>query len=185
MTTALAAAVGVVSWTLLEYGIHRFLGHGPRPSRNPFGIEHVRHHSQGDYFAPAWKKLVAAALLCAALLPVAGLVAAPAPARAFVAGLVAMYLAYEFLHRRLHVSAGFGPYARWARRHHFSHHLVDPRTNHGVTSPIWDLVFGTYRRPERIVVPERLCMVWLRDPATGRVRDEWAGTFELRAGRTR
>ena len=60
---------------------------------------------------------------------------------AYVAGLVGFYGVYEWLHRREHTHAGIGPYGRWARRHHFHHHFVDGRTNHGVTSPIWDLVF--------------------------------------------
>jgi sterol desaturase/sphingolipid hydroxylase (fatty acid hydroxylase superfamily) len=180
MAIVTSALAGVCAWTLLEYLIHRFLGHGRAPHRNPFGIEHVRHHSVGDYFAPAWKKLAVTCLAAPLLFGLASLCAAPAVAAAFVTGLLGMYLAYEWLHRQLHVHPGLGPYGRWARRHHFGHHFADPRTNHGVTSPLWDVVFGTRRVHARIVVPERLCMAWLRDPATGEVRADWAGTFELR-----
>ena len=36
--------------------------------------------------------------------------------------------------------------------------------NHGVTTPVWDLVFGTYERVEGPVkVPRRLAMRWLVD----------------------
>ena len=174
-----SAFMGALTWTLLEYLIHRWMGHDRRFRRTPFGVEHVRHHVEGDYFAPTWKKLVAAALAGAILSGPAIAVAGAARGVAFVAGLLAFYGAYEILHRREHTHAGVGPYGRWARRHHFYHHFVDGRANHGVTSPIWDVVFGTYRTPGTIKVPPRLAMVWLTDPETGDVRAEHAPTFVL------
>ncbi len=57
MTTALLAALaGALTWSFMEYCIHRWLGHDRRFIKNPFGSEHTAHHSQGDYFAPTWKK---------------------------------------------------------------------------------------------------------------------------------
>lgn len=174
-----AALAGAFTWTFLEYVIHRWLGHAARFRGNPFGLEHVRHHVEGDYFAPAWKKLL--------LVPLAGgLAAAPAifafgttPGVAYAAGLIGFYGLYELLHRLEHVWEGLGPYGRWARRHHFAHHFVDARYNHGVTTPLWDHVFGTHRRPQRITVPAKLCMAWLKDPATGAVRASCADTYVL------
>lgn len=175
-----AAACGVATWTLLEYLIHRWMGHDRRFRRTPFGVEHVRHHIEGNYFAPTWKKLVAAAIIVAVLCGPAIAIAGVALGTAYVAGLIAFYGVYEWLHRREHTHAGIGPYGRWARCHHFHHHFVDGRTNHGVTTPVWDLVFGTYERPTIIRVPRQLCMAWLVDPATGDIRAEHAGTYELR-----
>lgn len=175
-----AAACGVLSWTLLEYLIHRWMGHDRRFRRSPFGVEHVRHHIEGNYFAPGWKKLIAAALFVGILIGPALAVASRANGVAFVGGLVGFYGVYEWLHRREHTHAGIGPYGRWARRHHFHHHFVDGRVNHGVTSPIWDLVFGTYETPGVIRVPAKLCMAWLLDPETGAVRREHAARYQLR-----
>jgi sterol desaturase/sphingolipid hydroxylase (fatty acid hydroxylase superfamily) len=175
-----AAALGAFTWTFLEYVIHRWLGHFRPLRRNPFGVEHVRHHVEGDYFAPAYKKLLVTALSGALLGVPAIAVAGRAAGAAYVAGLMGLYGAYEVLHRLEHVWAGIGPYARWARKHHFHHHFVDARTNHGVTSPLWDLVFGTYRKPGVIPVPRKLCMAWLKDPATGNVRAAHADAFVLR-----
>lgn len=175
-----AAVAGVLTWTLLEYLIHRWMGHDLRFRRTPFGVEHVRHHSEGNYFAPTWKKLIIAALVALVLLGPAIAIAGVAPGIAYVAALIAFYGAYEWIHRRDHTHAAISAYGRWARRHHFHHHFVDVRVNHGVTSPLWDVVFGTYRRPAMIRVPARLCMAWLIDPATGAIRAEHAGTYELR-----
>jgi sterol desaturase/sphingolipid hydroxylase (fatty acid hydroxylase superfamily) len=180
IAVAVAALLGVFTWTFLEYVIHRWLGHFKRFRKNPFGVEHVRHHIEGNYFAPSWKKLIIAAVF-SALLGILGVaVAGRTVGIAYVAGLMGFYGAYELLHRLEHVWAGFGPYARWARKHHFYHHFVDARANHGVTSPIWDFVFGTYRKPGVITVPRKLCMAWLVDPATGDIRAAHAETFVLK-----
>lgn len=175
-----AVLLGVLSWSLLEYTIHRFAGHGRHARKNPFGVEHTAHHSRGDYFAPWWKKALSAGLFMAVVAPLAVALAGLGPGLAYAGGLVGFYLAYEALHRLLHVWRGVGPYARWARRHHFHHHFHDPATNHGVTSPLWDIVFGTWRRPEKVVVPPKLAMRWLRDPATGDVWPELAHDYALR-----
>jgi hypothetical protein len=76
--------LGALAWTLLEYMMHRWLGH--KFKRNPFGVEHVRHHVEGNYFAPSWKKVIFAAVIAALLALTAGI--------AFTAGLIGMYAAY-------------------------------------------------------------------------------------------
>lgn len=181
MIATLAAVVaGAASWTFLEYVIHRWLGHDRRFRGNPFGVEHLEHHVVGDYFAPTWKKVVVAGAVALGVGALAIGLAGPAAGGGYLAGLIACYTAYEVLHRREHTHGGIGPYGRWARRHHFYHHLVDARTNFGVTSPVWDLVFGTYRKPGVIAVPRKLVMAWLVDRETGAVHPRHAGSFVLR-----
>lgn len=180
----LALLSGALTWSFLEYCIHRWLGHDRRLRGNPFEQEHTRHHSQGDYFAPAYKKALAALVALALTLPPSMLLAGPLLGGTYAVGLVAFYLYYEVLHRREHTHAGIGVYGRWARRHHFYHHFVDPSMNHGVTSPIWDLVFGTYRTPGIIPVPVKLKMQWLTDPDTGEIHAPYSSWYRLR-GRAR
>lgn len=176
MNVVLFAVLGVLTWTLLEYLIHRFLGHEPRLRPNPFATEHVRHHSEGDYFAPTWKKLLAAVVVTGALAwPLYSLLGATLAA-AYLGGLMGFYGVYEWLHRREHTHAGIGWYGRWARRHHFAHHYADARCNHGVTTPMWDWVFGTLRTVETVRVPQRFAMPWLKDER-GQVRAEFADVF--------
>ncbi len=182
---ALALLLGITTWSLLEYLLHRFLGHDARTRPNGFADEHIRHHSQGDYFAPAWKKLTVTVVVTALVAPPAVYLVGQAIGLAYTAGLVGFYVFYEVLHRLEHVHAGLGRYGRWARRHHFWHHFGDPSKNHGVTSPIWDLVFGTYQAPGLILVPERLRMAWLTDESTGEVRPELAGIYAIRPSKAR
>lgn len=160
----LAIISGILLWTLIEYIIHRWLGHDRRFTRkNGFGREHVVHHATGG-FSRAWKKVVffalAAAILASLTVPLMG----PATGLAFTSVVLAAYLVYEAIHRLMHISGGIGPYARMLRRHHFHHHFHDPKRNFGVSSPLWDIVFGTWARVPRtrpIVVPKKLVMRWL------------------------
>lgn len=179
VTVPTALLSGAITWTFLEYVIHRWLGHDARTRPNPFAAEHVRHHSEGNYFAPSWKKVLVAGVFALVLIgpstALAGTVAGPC----FVAGLITMYGAYEVLHRRAHTHPGRGPYAKLLRRHHFYHHFTNPHFNHGVTTPLWDWVFGTLRDPGLIRVPPKLAMRWLVDPQTGEVRHEHATDYAL------
>lgn len=170
---------GVMLWSLLEYLIHRFLGHDRRTFPNPFGDEHTRHHSEGDYFGPTWKKAIVAVVVIGILAPVATLTVGTLYGPVFAVSFTAMYVAYEVVHRRAHTHRGINAYGRWLRRHHFHHHFANPRMNHGVTSPVWDVVFGTLQKPGRIRVPRKLQMKWLVDPATGAVRADEAAYYEL------
>jgi 4-hydroxysphinganine ceramide fatty acyl 2-hydroxylase len=180
MTDApIALLLGAFTWSFLEYCIHRWLGHDRRFRPNFFATEHVRHHIEGDYFAPAKKKALAAMVMLIVVGGPAMWIAGPAAGGAWISGLVGFYLFYEVLHRREHTHAGVGPYGRWARRHHFYHHFVDARVNHGVTSPIWDLVFGTYRMPDTITVPPRLMMPWLGTRETG-IKPEHRAHYALK-----
>ncbi len=179
LTITLAFASGVLTWSLAEYTIHRWAGHDRRFGGNFFEVEHTAHHSRGHYFAPTWKKGLAAAAAAALLAGPAIAVAGLANGVAWVAGTVGFYLCYELLHRLEHVFGGIGAYGRWARKHHFYHHFHDPNTNHGVTSPLWDWVFGTLAKTDIISVPPKLALPWLID-AHGDVLPKFAADYEIR-----
>ena len=179
LSMLLTLAAGIFTWTLVEYVFHRWLGHDPRFRPNFFGKEHTRHHSKGDYFTPFRVKLLQATVVGAFLTLPAALIGGWAHGGLFVLGLVGMYLVYEGCHYYAHVSAGHGPYGRWMRRHHFYHHFENPKVNHGVTSPFWDLVFGTYRTVETVRVPQRLKMRWLTDPGSGEVWPQLQKTYTV------
>jgi sterol desaturase/sphingolipid hydroxylase (fatty acid hydroxylase superfamily) len=170
-------ALGVLGWTLAEYAMHRWLAHVAR-GRNDFSREHLRHHARRLYFTPTRRKVAAAVPALAVVGALAALLAGPPAGLAFTAGFGAMYVAYEVMHRRIHTHPPRGPYGRWMRRHHLHHHFGDPWSNHGVTSPLWDVVFRTRRRPGTIGVPRHLAMPWLVD-ADGALRPEHAPDYAL------
>lgn len=172
-----AAALGVLSWSLLEYLLHRFVFHGPY--RRALGApEHRRHHAEVDWFAPWYQKGAAALAATALALPLAWWAAGPAAGGIFTGAFVASYVLYEWLHRRAHTHAPRGAYGRWLRRNHFAHHFRDPRRAHGVTTPIWDYVFGTRLPMDRLRIPRRLAMSWLVDEE-GNAVEQFTGDYEL------
>jgi hypothetical protein len=174
----LAVCFGALTWTLLEYLIHRFLGHVHRT--NLFAREHLRHHAEGNYFAPAWKKVAAAVVFALLLGPPAALLVGVRTGLVYVLAVIGAWLAYEWIHWWAHVHPGWTAYGRWVRRNHFAHHFHHPRLGHGVSSPVWDLAFGTWKAaPERIEVPERLAMRWLLDER-GELRPEHAAGWTIR-----
>ncbi len=170
-----AALIGVASWTATEYGLHRFLMHELR-GRGLASVEHLKHHADVTYFSPASKKLASAAATTAVAYPATAAVAGRRWATAFTAGLLSMYFGYEVAHRRTHTHPPRNRYGRWARRNHLHHHFGAPMRNFGVTSPLWDKVFGTYDDPGVVTVPRRMAPVWLLDE-TGAVKAEFADDY--------
>lgn len=157
----ISLATGVFTWTFLEYVIHRFLGH-KKKTDNPITQEHRQHHSQFDYFAPAWKKLIMAVIILGTLTLLVGLPVGWLYGFSYSLGIAGMYLVYEALHKRAHTHAPLNAYGRWLRMHHFYHHFRSPKHNHGVTTALWDRVFGTHKKVDVVTVPGRgIPLPWL------------------------
>ena len=179
LTTTVSAMAGAVTWTLIEYCVHRWLGHEARFRPNFFSYEHTRHHSEGNYFSPLWKKILVAVLVLS-LLGVPAYYLLDWYGLIYISGLVAAYLTYEYFHYAHHVHPGATRYGRRMRRHHFYHHFSNPRANHGVTSTLWDHVFGTYEPVTKVIkVPRKLSMYWLIDPQSDEVYSEHAHWYVL------
>ena len=192
MIAPIAFLAGAAAWSISEYTLHRFVGHGPR-RRRPSGLslltpkglmaafneEHLAHHADPMYFAPTSQKVVAAVVVTTAAAAVGSAFVGPRRAISFALGFSSTYLAYEVLHRRVHTHAPRNAYGRWLRRHHLYHHHKSPRMNHGVTSPLWDRVFGTeVKVDDRMRVPRRAAPKWMLDDS-GAVRPEYATDFEI------
>ncbi|MBK7580047.1 MAG: sterol desaturase family protein [Myxococcales bacterium] len=187
LLSPVAFAAGAATWSFAEYALHRFAGHAPRQRKSDqkpglfdgdFGSEHQAHHTDTRYFTPTARKAKTAAVALAAVGTVGSFAFGPRRALSFVLGFGVTYAGYELLHRRTHTHAPPHAYGRWARRHHLSHHFANPATNHGVTSPIWDLVFGTYAEHGKLRVPRRHVPPWLVDDH-GSVRPEYAAEYEV------
>jgi sterol desaturase/sphingolipid hydroxylase (fatty acid hydroxylase superfamily) len=149
---ALVYIAGLVAWTLIEYLLHRFVfHHAPLLARM-----HERHHQSPRELigTPAWVSVsvsfIAVASPCWAALGF-GL------ATAATAGLVTGYLLYVLVHYAVHHRQTHREsYLYWARRHHALHHYVTDRGNFGVTTSLWDHVFGTAVEGGRDVLRSRL-----------------------------
>jgi sterol desaturase/sphingolipid hydroxylase (fatty acid hydroxylase superfamily) len=170
-----AAIAGAASWTLVEYALHRGAMHEMRGRGLP-SVEHLGHHADVTYFSPASKKFGSAAATTAVAYPLMVVTVGRRRAVAFTVGLITMYFAYEIAHRRTHTHPPRGRYGRWARRNHMHHHFAAPMRNFGVTSPVWDRLFGTHDSPGVVKVPRRMAPQWMIDES-GVVRAEFAADY--------
>lgn len=154
MSIFLAFVAGLLGWTLMEYIIHYPLGHLPR-GRILISREHLRHHADILYFTPRAMKVRGAAPVLGIVAWIGTVLAGWAPALAFTIAIAIGWTVYEVVHQWIHVRGPKGRYGRWAARHHLYHHFGRPRRNHGVTTPVWDLILRTYDRADIVRVPRR------------------------------
>lgn len=178
MNHIIALLAGASAWTFLEYALHSWNGHRMK-GRTSFSRLHLAHHANPRFFAPTLYKVASAVPVVGGAGLLAGLAFGAGIGFTFGIGLGVMYFAYEVTHRRTHTHPPRGPYSRWTRRNHLLHHFHSPNTNHGVTVPFWDHVFGTHVRPDVVRVPRRHAPDWMVDAATGAVRPEYSRDYVI------
>jgi sterol desaturase/sphingolipid hydroxylase (fatty acid hydroxylase superfamily) len=139
--------LGILAWTLLEYGLHRFAFHihvrNPR-LREIVNASHIQHHNTprdpDRIFVHVNYGLMISAVLFGALYAVFGRVDW---ALGMLSGIWAGFLYYESVHNRAHLTPATRGLIGHQRRAHFYHHFTNNRRCFGVTSPLWDYVFRT------------------------------------------
>jgi cyclopropane-fatty-acyl-phospholipid synthase len=135
------ALAGFAGWTLVEYAMHRFVLHG----LDPFRRWHALHHERPTARIGTPTVLSMLVFVVFAFLP-ASLLAGPWRGGAITLGLVAGYFAYALVHHGTHHwSARIAWFNRRKRWHALHHHGKHPSC-FGVTTGIWDRVFGTAGR---------------------------------------
>lgn len=179
-STVAGALAGSLSWTVAEYGLHRFAMHAMR-GRGLASREHLLHHADVTYFAPASKKILSAATTAAVAWPAVAIAADRRVATAFTAGMISTYFGYEVAHRRIHTHPPVNRYGRWARRHHLAHHFGAPMRNFGVTSAVWDRLMGTRDERDVLKVPRRMAPTWMID-GEGTILPDYRCDYVVSAG---
>jgi sterol desaturase/sphingolipid hydroxylase (fatty acid hydroxylase superfamily) len=144
--TAARFAVGVLTWPLTEYWLHREFFHwiprlswGERMHFWVHGIHHTYPHDPYRLVMPPWINLPLLFLLVA---PVA-LLMAPTWGFGFLAGFVAGYVNYDVTHYFLHHHRPRSAHYKKLRAHHMNHHHNQSGKRYGVSFMFWDRVFGT------------------------------------------
>jgi sterol desaturase/sphingolipid hydroxylase (fatty acid hydroxylase superfamily) len=178
----IALFAGWFLWIAGEYHLHRFAMHHLK-GRGLASREHLLHHAHPDRTDPFTRFLgyLGVVVVGAAIGGLIRLAAGPTIGIGVAVGWTIGYLFYEMMHWRAHARPPRGRYDLWLRRHHFHHHFGHPMANHGVTTSLWDHVYGTFERPDRIRVPRRLAMGWLVEQS-GAVREDFRTDYVL-AGR--
>lgn len=129
----------VALWTLLEYLLHRFAFHHMPYLRRMHELHHSAEHELIG--TPTWISVCAFGMLVLAPLMVLDDLSV---ATAVSAGLMLGYLWYVAVHYVVHHwHPGHSTYLYRLKRRHALHHHHDQERNFGVTTGLWDRVFGT------------------------------------------
>jgi sterol desaturase/sphingolipid hydroxylase (fatty acid hydroxylase superfamily) len=140
-----AFLAGVLLWTLVEYGMHRFFFHLPRTS-HPLRVIAFLVHGHHHVYPNDVRRLAATPLqalgLFSLVLGLTQLFCGELWLPCF-SGFAAGHAAYEWLHWFAHHGKPRTALGRALKRHHLRHHFQNPSARWGISSPLWDYVFGT------------------------------------------
>jgi sterol desaturase/sphingolipid hydroxylase (fatty acid hydroxylase superfamily) len=143
--------IGLCSWSLFEYLMHRFVFHYDARSR--LGRQFLYHAHLSHHENPVGKNQISASLIIG--LPIGAvywpgawaLTGSWVMASWMFIGLAAGFFSYKWVHFQTHHRRSRARLLRYLRHYHLLHHYKTPKLRFGVTSPLFDLIFGTFRAP--------------------------------------
>jgi sterol desaturase/sphingolipid hydroxylase (fatty acid hydroxylase superfamily) len=143
-------AAGMLLWTLFEYIIHRFAFHHTSENKKIRQIIYLFHGNHHDYprdkerlLMPVIPSLVIAFQIFLLMYLIAFLTGLPEFIFSFFPGFISGYLIYGTMHYAIH--AWYPPF-KWMKplwRNHQLHHYKNEKRGFGVSTTLWDRVFGT------------------------------------------
>ncbi len=141
---------GIFFWSLFEYFAHRFLFHlpanTPRAKRFVYmmhGIHHEYPRDKGRLFMPVIPSVTLATLIFLLMRLLMGW-----NALAFFPGFLLGYISYGSMHYAIHAYAP-PRFMKALWRNHAMHHYETPDMGYGVSSVLWDHIFGTVPKLEK------------------------------------
>lgn len=137
---AALVALGLLGWSILEYGLHRFVLHG----LPPFSIWHAQHHEHPTALICTPTLLSASLIVVLVFLP-ALLLSNLWRGSALTLGVLTGYLAYSCVHHAVHHWHGGGKWLMQRKRCHARHHHSEQSGYYGVTTSFWDHVFHSLK----------------------------------------
>ncbi len=146
--TAGLIGAGLAAWMLVEYLLHRFVFHLDRwiPAAAPLCfLIHGCHHADPSDASRDIMPPAASAPMMAVVFGATVWAFGTASGLVFFGAFCLSYLVYDVLHYGCHQWQLPGRVGAYLRRYHMLHHYRDDTRHFGVTSPLWDWVFGTLR----------------------------------------
>jgi sterol desaturase/sphingolipid hydroxylase (fatty acid hydroxylase superfamily) len=144
--------VGILFWTLTEYSLHRWVFHLRVPGRlgdRFHELFHGIHHEQADDPTRLVMPPVVSILLASAFyLGFESLLGARSATPLFAFFIVG-YLGYDYIHYYVHHFNPKTALGKFLKKNHMLHHYAADEAKWGVSNPLWDLVFDTYKMPEK------------------------------------
>jgi sterol desaturase/sphingolipid hydroxylase (fatty acid hydroxylase superfamily) len=146
---------GLLTWGLYEYAVHRWVLHREPKAEGfnlPGNLTHLRHHADPNSLQRLNVQLSESVPVCLVYVLAAwGLTGSWQAATHLFTGLIAGYFFYEYLDFKAHHGTSRGRLTRYFRKYHLQHHHFDATVRFGVTSPLFDYLFGTFHIEKRRV----------------------------------
>lgn len=146
--------IGFFSWTLAEYCMHRWLYHKIKDATYNTGIQYVLHgihhkhpNDPSRMVLPPVPSLIIAVVFFTIFYLVMG-----DYSWIFSPGFMIGYSTYMTVHYSTHVIAPPNNFLKFIWNHHNIHHYQQHDKAFGVSTPIWDFVFGTMPKKGRKTV---------------------------------
>jgi sterol desaturase/sphingolipid hydroxylase (fatty acid hydroxylase superfamily) len=143
------AALGVVFWTLTEYAMHRYVFHFEAKSKAGQYLVFLFHGIHHDDPQDPTRLVMPPVVSIALAIPFYyffKLVFGGEACMPFFAGFIAGYLVYDYIHFATHHFMFKSKWFKTLKENHMKHHYMAKPGKWGVSSPLWDLVFGTYKQ---------------------------------------
>ncbi len=142
----LSALGGLFFWTLTEYVLHRFVFHFVPKSKWGLRLHFIFHGVHHDYPNDALRLVLPPSVSVPLALGFFYLFRAMIPVNylyGFFAGFMTGYLFYDISHYALHHLNFKNSFWKRLKKHHMKHHYQNADKGYGVSSAIWDRVFGS------------------------------------------
>ena len=136
---------GLLTFTLIEYIMHRFVFHLQPKTEKQEKFAYTVHGVHHDYpkdkdrlaMPPPLSIILSAVFYGIFYLIMGNLV------YAFLPGFLMGYAAYLWVHYMVHAFKPPRNFFKFFWVHHGIHHYKDQHNAFGVSSPFWDIIFGT------------------------------------------
>ncbi len=141
-------ALGLLFWTLTEYAMHRWVFHFKATTKAGqylvflfHGIHHDDPQDPTRLVMPPVVSLTLGTLFFYVFVATMGI----SYTRPFFSGFISGYLVYDYLHFATHHFMPKTAMGKILKENHMKHHYLKKGGKWGVSSPLWDHLFGTFR----------------------------------------
>lgn len=148
-TTTIMFLLGLLAFTWVEYNVHRYVFHMAPTTQRKANIQYTMHGVHHEFpkdktrlaMPPILSITLSTALLLIFRLILGDLVFS------FLPGFLAGYAAYLSVHYMVHAYQPPRNFLKALWVNHAVHHYKDGVGVYGVSSPLWDYIYGTMNSP--------------------------------------
>lgn len=137
---------GFFVWTITEYLLHRFVFHLELKSKLGSRIHFIFHGVHHDYPSDSRRLVMPPSIsipLAAMFYFLFRFLIGDVSVIPFFAGFLTGYLFYDMTHYAIHHFNMHSKFWLVLKNHHIKHHFQNSNKGYGVSSSLWDIIFGS------------------------------------------